>query len=250
MNYAISTSYGNDSTAMIQWAAERGLQNVTVVYCDTGWAAPGWDERVTMGEQLAKRHGFDTVRLMSIGMADLVRHKRGFPGNGSQFCTAFLKGLPFLQWIDESDPDRNAVVMVGKRREESQARASTPEWVEESEYHGGRRLWHPLYLHTLAERDVLLMRAGVPVLPHRSDECSPCVNANRDDIRRLSRTQREKLGALEREIGQPMFRANQHGGAVGIEEVVRWAGYGRGKYKPGQADIFETGCGSPFGCGL
>lgn len=250
MNYAISASYGNDSMAMMQWAAERGLQGVTVAYCNTGWAAPGWELRVAEGEALALRLGFETVHLQSMGMEALVRMKQGFPGHGAQFCTAWLKGLPFLQWIDEADPERQTVVMIGKRREESEDRKDTPEWVDRSEYHGERRVWHPLYLHDEDERDALLGRAGVKKLPHRSDECSPCVNANRGDLRRLSGRQIGKTAALEAEVGQPMFRAAKHGGAQGIEQAIHWAKYSPGQYKPGMDDLFEIGCGSPFGCGL
>lgn len=250
MDYALSASYGNDSMAMIQWAHEHGLQEVTVVYCDTGWAAPGWEDRVDEGEALAQRLGFSTVRLQSMGMEALVRKKNGFPGNRQQFCTAWLKGLPFLQWIDEVDPDCKMVVMVGKRRAESVKRKRIREWVENSEYHGGRRLWHPLYLHRDADRDALLKRAGVAKLPHRSDECSPCVNANRNDLRRLSDQQILRTAALEADVSHPMFRASKHGGAEGIEQVIHWAKYSPGQYQSGMDDLFDLGCGSPFGCGL
>ncbi len=250
MKHVISTSYGNDSKAMIQWAHERGLDDVTVVYCDTGWAAPGWESEVEIGEALAARCGFKTIRLESMGMEALARMKSGFPMHGAQFCTAWLKGFPFLQWIDDADPAFESIVMIGKRRSESEDRKDTPEWIEASEYHGGRIVWHPLFMHSEGDRDELLNRAGVKKLDHRSDECSPCVNANRSDLRRLSGRQIGKLAALEVEIGQPMFRAAKHGGAKGIMEVVHWAKYSPGQYKPGHDDLFEVGCGSPFGCGL
>lgn len=250
MMYAISASYGNDSMAMIQWAAEAGLRDVVVVYCDTGWSAPLWWKRIDEGEALCKRLGFPSVRLQSMGMDALVRMKKGFPGNGQQFCTAWLKGLPFLQWIDDVDPEFSCVVMVGKRRDESPDRRDTPEWVESSEYHGGRKLWHPLYMHSDSERNALLRRAGIEILSHRSEECSPCVNANLDDLRRLSLQDAFKVQALEIDVGQPMFRAAKHAGAQGIQQVITWAKYSPGQYKPGQADLFDSGCGSPFGCGL
>lgn len=250
MEYVISASYGNDSMALMKWAHEHGLRGVTVVYCDTGWAAPNWELRIAEGEALALRLGYTTVQLKSMGMEALVRMKKGFPGNGQQFCTAWLKGLPFLNWIDEADPKRTAVVMIGKRRAESENRKDTPEWVEQSEYHGDRKIWHPLYMHSHAQRDELLARAGVRKLPHRSDECSPCVNANRDDLRRLSAQQIRKTDVLEQETGQPMFRTAKHAGARGIEQVIQWAKYSPGQYKPGQEDLFVVDCGSPFGCGL
>lgn len=249
-DYVISVSYGNDSMAMLQWAFEHDLQNVTVVYCDTGWAAPEWESRVNDGEGLAIRLGFSVVRLKSMGMEALVRMKKGFPMHGQQFCTAWLKGLPFLQWIDEVDKECKSIVMIGKRREESEGRKNTPEWVEKSEYHGDRKVWHPLYIHNEKERDALLLRARVEKLSHRSNECSPCVNANRSDLRGLSGLQIGKLAALESEVGQPMFREAKHGGACGIEQVVYWAKYSPGQFKQGMDDMFPVGCGSPFGCGL
>ncbi len=39
-------------------------------------------------------------------------------------------------------------------------------------------------------------------------------------------------------------------GAQGIEQAILWAKYSPGQYKPGMDDLFEIGCGSPFGCGL
>jgi len=244
--YVISASYGNDSMAMIQWAHERGLSGVYVVYCDTGWAAPGWSARIAEGEALAKSHGFTPHRVESIGMEELVRMKQGFPGNAQQFCTAHLKGLPFLEWIEAADPERRAVVLIGKRREESPARADTPEFIESSEYHAGRKVWHPLYLHTEAMRDSLLKRAGVQILPHRSDECFPCVNSNRADFLRLTPGAIERVCSLEVETSQPMFRAKRFG-ALGIHGVIAWAKDGRDR---GSIDDEEAACAGLFGCGL
>jgi len=42
IKYCISSSYGNDSIALIQLAHDLGLQDVTVAYCDTGWASDEW----------------------------------------------------------------------------------------------------------------------------------------------------------------------------------------------------------------
>lgn len=244
----ISTSYGNDSMALIRWAYVNKLPDVTVVYCDTGWAAPGWDKRVAECEEVAKNYGFKVARTKSMGMEELVRMKKGFPGNGQQFCTAWLKGIPFLEWADKYDPEQKAVVLIGKRRAESRARAQTPEFIDESEYHGGRKVWHPLYKHTDDERDLLLIEAGIPVLPHRSQECSPCVNANRADFMLLTQDQIERVNDLEVEIGKPMFRPKRFG-AVGIYGVMVWAKHGR--KRGGTLDPLEDeGCGAPFGCRL
>jgi len=245
----ISSSYGNDSIALIRWARDNDLPDVTVAYCATGWAAPDWLERVERGEDFARSLGFKVVRIQSMGFEDLVRMKKGFPANQYQFCTAHLKGIPFLNWIDEIDPKREAVVLIGKRRAESKKRANTPEFLI-SEYHGDRKVWHPLYKHTDQQRNYLLDTARFEVLPHRSQECSPCVNANRSDFLLLTKSQIERVSALEVEIGKPMFRPKRFG-AVGIYGVMAWAKYGKNNKNLLDEELLEDeGCGSPFGCGL
>lgn len=242
----ISSSAGNDSVAMIQWAIESGVENLHVVFSDTGWLAPGWIQRVERIHAWAMSHGIAAHIIKSIGMAELVRIKKGWPGNAQQFCTAHLKGVPFLEWIDEADPECKATVMVGKRRAESKERADTPEFILDSDYHGGRKLWHPLYRHTDAERNELLSRAGFDPLPHRSLECNPCVNANRGDLLRLTAGEIERVNDLEVEIGKPMFRPKRFG-ALGVHGVIAWAKHGRDR---GDIDAENSDCASLFGCGI
>jgi 3'-phosphoadenosine 5'-phosphosulfate sulfotransferase (PAPS reductase)/FAD synthetase len=243
----ISSSYGNDSVALIQWAHEKGLKNVTVAYCDTGWSSPSWHTmRVLKGEDMALLYGFKSHRCVSMGMAALVRERKGWPGNGMQFCTTHLKMVPFLQWLDEVDPERKAMVLIGKRRAESERRKDTPEFLEASEVHGERKVWHPLYEHTDFERNVLLRRAGWEPLPHRSLECNPCVNANRSDFLRLTPGEVERVNDLEAEIGKPMFRPKRFN-AMGIHSVIQWAKHGRDRGSIGEE---EAECASLFGCGV
>lgn len=242
----ISSSYGNDSIALIQWARDQGMQHVTVAYCDTGWSAPWWPQRVDKGEAFARSLGFKTHRCRSMGMAELVRDRKGFPGNGMQFCTTELKILPFLEWLDEADKERAALVMIGKRRAESERRKDIPEYIHNSEVHGGRWVRHPLYLHTDEERNALLERAGFEPLPHRSLECNPCVNANRADFLRLTPGEIERVNDLEAEIGKPMFRPKRFN-AMGIHGVIRWAKDGRDR---GSFETEEAECSSLFGCGV
>jgi len=251
MKYVISSSYGNDSIAMIQWAKEHDLEDVTVVYIDTGWAAEKWFDRVILGEDFSKSCGFDILRITpDVKFIELMKLKKGFPNQRFQWCSGQLKGIPFLNWVDKADPQIKSIVMIGKRRQESAARSCTPEFVESSDYHGGRKLWHPLYLHTVDMRNDLLKRAGFEPLPHRSLECDPCVNSNRADFRRLSPIDINKTEELEKIVGKNMFRPAKHGNAQGIQQVIHWAKYSSGQYNPDQDDLFNEGCGSPFGCGL
>lgn len=248
MKHVISSSYGNDSVAMIQWSREIGLTDVAVVFVDTGWAAPGWLERVGRMEDWVSGLGYVPVHITpNVQFEELMRAKKGFPSQRYQWCSGTLKGLPFLNWIDDADPSCQSIVMIGKRREESQERADTAEFVDDSEYHGGRKVWHPLYRHTEAERDALLVRAGIEPLPHRSKECSPCVNANRQDMRQLTDFEIARVEMLEAEIGKTMFRPKRHGGAKGIRRVVAWAYAEHGKYDDRQDQLFNS-CSSGY-CG-
>jgi len=242
----ISSSCGNDSVALTQWAFEKGLEDVVCVYCNTGWASPKWANRVIDYRRFVEAIGFKFVEVKSIGMEELVRMKKGFPSNQYQFCTAHLKGIPFLEWIDKEDPGCKATVLIGKRRGESEKRKNTPEFIYNSEHHGGRTIWHPLYKHSERKRDALLDRAGFDVLPHRSLECNPCVNANRGDFLRLTPGEIERVNDLEVEVGKPMYRPKRFG-AMGIHGVIRWAKDGRDR---GDIEDEMHDCASLFGCGL
>jgi 3'-phosphoadenosine 5'-phosphosulfate sulfotransferase (PAPS reductase)/FAD synthetase len=235
----IFASYGNDSIALIQWAAENKLPDVTVLYSDTGWAAPDWLARVTSGEQLAQSYGFSVVRTTSEGLLALVKRKKGWPRQGLQFCTEELKIKPALAWLDANDPLKEATCLIGVRREESANRAQFPEYVLNSDKHGGREVHAPLVRHTEADRDALLSRAGFTPLPHRSMECYPCVNSNRADLRELAKDpdRISLIDVTEQEMGytakgklRSMFRPYRHMGAIGIREVIKWAESDRGEY--------------------
>jgi len=244
-------SYGNDSVALIQHLYEtKGNAEIHTVYSDTGWAAPDWLWRVEKIESVARSYGFLPARIASEGFVPLAIRKKGFPRNGMQFCTQELKILPAQRWLDFVDPDREGTCAVGVRREESRARALWPEWTEESDKHGGRPLWAPLVRCTTEQRDALIRRAGLEPLPHRSRECSPCINSNRADLRALPAKRVEEIAELEARMGltsegkpRTLFRPYRHQGAVGIREVIRWANSERGAYGPD-----TSGCDSGF-CG-
>jgi 3'-phosphoadenosine 5'-phosphosulfate sulfotransferase (PAPS reductase)/FAD synthetase len=248
--YIIKASYGNDSIALIQWMAEHGYGPASfVVYNDTGWSRDGWSARVSEGEALALSYGMLPLRTQANFVA-ACRLKQAMPRHGMQFCTTLLKIEPTIELMRGLDPSRELIAVVGVRREESARRASWPEWTEESDLDGGRSLWAPLVRVMKDERDALVRRAGFDVLNHRSDECWPCVNANRSDLRRLAVDEPRiaELEALEAELSagkdaaRRMFREQS-----GIRETMAWAQSQPGKYSEGQS--FLLGCDAGF-CGL
>lgn len=248
-----SVSWGNDSIALVQWLHEAGRVDVACVYADTGWASVEWPARVERGEALAASYAFATHRVGSVGFVELARSRKSFPRNGLQFCTSDLKVAPITAFLASVDPDGEATVAIGIRREESARRSQWPEFIAESPRHGGRDAWFPLVRVVATERDALLRRAGFEPLPHRSRECSPCINSNRADLRLLTPARVDEIEAIEASMGvtskgkpRTLFRPYRHGGAVGIREVVRWANDAPGRYAPGQGSLFE--CDSGF-CG-
>ena len=237
MGYVIFASGGNDSVALIQYAIEAGWSNVIVAYNDTGWASPEWPIRIRKLKSFVRRAGFKFHTIKSEGMSALVTRKKAFPANKPKFCTYELKIRPAQEWLAKIDPDCEMICCVGVRRAESAARAQWPEWEECSEKHGGRPLCAPLVRYTDDDRNLLLARAGWDVLPHRSRECSPCVNANKSDLRILPLVDIEKVRKKELEMGLNMFRPHRMMGAKGIDEAMKWAHSNRGEYgPPGECD--------------
>lgn len=231
--YIARCSYGNDSIAMLQLMREHGLKDVTVVYSKTGWSSPEWVERAEKGEAWVRSLGWQAVTLASDGFEHMVLMQTDagmFPTRMRKFCTKYLKIKPFLKWVADFDPDKRALVCVGVRRAESAARAHHPAFMPEQD--NGRHVWHPLIDFNEADRDAMIAKTPMPILPHRSDECEICIMSNRNDLRRASEFSIARLERLEADVGRPMFDPKGKMGASGIREVIDWANSERGKFKP------------------
>lgn len=239
----IFASYGNDSIALVQWCYEQNLQDVTVVYSDTAWAADYWDDRVKECEAWCNSLGFETDRTYSLGMEYLVKVKKAWPRGGGgkfQFCTEALKKQPARRWLDKYDPEKEATCINGIRRCESTNRLTAPEFTEESDAHGGRELWSPLVRHTDKQRNELIHRTPFSVLPYKSKECWPCVNAGKRELKHVEEERIVLIERMEKEAGinsrgnpRVMYSPARHNGSVGIRAVVEDA-------KKGSDDIFPV----------
>ena len=249
--FIIFSSYGNDSVALIQWAHEQKLRDVVVVFSDTKWAADWWMARVERLEWWVHKLGFWTDRTSSIGFVELAKTKKAFPTQQYQWCSYILKIEPAERWLSANDPESRAVCLVGVRREESSERTHFPRYLASSPNHGGRVMLAPLADWTEDERNQLLIRAGVEPLPHRSMECSPCINSNRADIQAMTETEVSRVEAVEKNMttlfgltknGKPrtLFRPHRHMGAVGIREIKKWAHSPRGKYVSPDLDFYDV----------
>jgi hypothetical protein len=98
-------------------------------------------------------------------------------------------------------------------------------------------------------RNELICKTPLPVLPFRSKECYPCVNARKGELKLLDKEARDRVYRIEVSAGinskgnaRVMFSPARHSGAVGIDQVIEDA-------KRGNDDLFLTaGCDSGW-CG-
>lgn len=226
----IRSNYGDESIALTQWVFEAGL-TAKVVYIDTGWAASSWAERIQLGEAHVKQCGFEVVSLVSpITFKDAVLGRGEFPTAELLWCTGLLKGLPFLDWLETVDLAGEYIILLAKRKDATTFHADLKEWLEHCQYHGDRKVWHPMIEISNADRDALLARAGFLPLGHRSLECEPCVNSSCADLKRISSVDQQKQRALELIVNNAW--------ALSPPEVENYL------------DLFYRGCGNHFGCGM
>lgn len=250
----IFSSCGNDSVALIQWAFENKLEDIHVAYSDTQWAADWWPERVEKVKAWVKECGGTFHTIESKGFQNLVREKAMFPCNGRSFCSYELKIKPAMDWLEQIDPEKQALVYTGVMRCESEARKNWPEVKEDSPNHGGRTLISPMATWTVEQRDEMLAKTPFEKLSHRSAECWPCVNANKRDIQMLEPERVRFIADFEKEMGvgkrsgkpKYLFRSSKHEGAQGMQQVYERACSGAKDWHPDQDDLF--GCDSGF-CG-
>ena len=248
--YVIIGNYGNDTLALIQWALEQPLAQVSVLSVDTGWSAPDWHKHVEQCEEWVRKKSYEAVRLQSIPFAELIKQRGHFPTPKFQWCANVLKGIPILTWLDQHDPSTSYCLLLAHRRSSTRSKQAIPAKIPASESFGERTVHHPLIEMTSSERNALLARAGFSPLPHRSLECNPCINSNCFDLSLLSPQEIERLSTLELELGKTMFAhlGENKSGTFPINSL-KTAEKSKNLIEP--ADVLENmGCGEPYGCGI
>jgi len=243
----VRSNYGDESIALIQYLCSQEKHNfdqVYVVYIDTGWSAQGWQERVELGEQYVQSIGFEVVRLKAeAGFEDLVLDRKNFPSKKFQWCAGFLKGIPLINWLDAHDEQGDWVVAIAKRQ--ALYRKPVPEYIEECEFHGERKVWHPM-LHIDHQQTLKYIKsAGFKPIFTTSQECAPCIHSTEQNLATLAPHDINKTQKLEQVIDKPMFATR-----FISEKVVQAKLSFKSAPKNFNMDAFSMGCGDPFGCGL
>lgn len=125
MKIIVSFSGGKDSQAcLIQACKEFGSDNVTAVFCDTGWEHElTYKHIVEVSKQLSVQ--LVVLRNKSVdGFIGLCKRMRWFPDTMHRMCTVQLKIQPMIDYILEQDND--LVIIQGIRAAESASRSKLP----------------------------------------------------------------------------------------------------------------------------
>jgi hypothetical protein len=250
MAIVLRVNHGNESIALISTIFEM-VQNKAImdkvycVYIETGWEGQHWLARVKAGQAYASSCGFETHYIVAKPtFTELIQDREAFPTTKFQWCAGFLKGIPFLNWLDKHDSQAKWQIVLPKRQEIY--RFPIPEKIAECPHHGDRSVWHPMLHFTTDERDALIQNAGFDILQGKSDECAPCVNSTLFDIQRCDDKDIQKCMALENQIGKPMFS----GRFKGADSLATLKSSQQEFKQSKNMDAFTMGCGDPFGCGL
>ncbi len=223
-------NYGNHTIALIQWAHENGLENVVVVNINTGWSAENWPKRVVAGQALSTSYYFQTKELQApADFAELAIDRGRLPTAKFQWCTTFLKAVPLLSWLDEVDPNGEAIIYLGSRRADSRARYDLPAQITSSDHYNGRQVNHPLYQHNDTAFKTLIARSCLTFLAHQSQECAPCIHSSATDLNNLSDQDKKRWQNLLAKVDSTSCPAL-------IQDS-------------NTLENFDRGCGSFYACG-
>ncbi|MFO1258778.1 MAG: hypothetical protein U1E78_10290 [Gammaproteobacteria bacterium] len=238
-------NYSQETLVLLAYLSQQpsfsSYANRYVVYIDTGWSGEGWSFQVERGEAFAETLGFQPIRLHSqASFDDLVRDRGDFPSQKFQWCAGLLKGVPFINWLDEHDPAGEWVIALPKRQ--ALARTPIPERIEACPYHGERSVMHPIHALSTEECQSVLSRYHLQGVLQRSLECDPCVNLRAHEIAELKDSDIEKTSKLENSLNKKLFSHDIQTQVKKARASTREAGLSR--------DSFNRGCGDPFGCGL
>jgi len=231
----LSVSGGKDSTAMILWALEQGI-DFKPVFADTGnehditldyvRSLPGitgcppiqWvkadfsDDFAGRIKRLPKVWGSRGLSLDAINsiiahlkptgipFVDICQLKGRFPSFGMQFCTEYLKIKPIHEFIilPLLEAGHTTTTYIGVRSEESRARSKLPEFEDLGD---GRFLSRPLLSWSVSEVFAIHKRHNVepnPLYKLGSERvgCMPCFMERKGSLRNLSKRFPEHINKI------------------------------------------------------
>lgn len=191
-----SVSGGKDSTALILALREAEIP-ARYVFADTAWEAP---ETYAYLDAIQDLLGITIDRVgVPGGMIARVAYRAGFPARMQRWCTRELKLQPLRAYHDQLCVE-DTVSALGVRADESEARASLPEWEDSDEW--GGYIWRPLLRWSVADVLAIHRRHRLPVNPlyqwgHNRVGCYPCIYAAKEEIRLIAQHHPERIALIE-----------------------------------------------------
>jgi len=156
MKFIVSWSGGKDSQAALIWAKEQFGQNLTVIFCDTGWEHKTTYQHV---QDVVAQMGLQLTVLKSKkydGMVDLAKKSTRFPSRSRRFCTQELKVIPTIDYILD-EVKGSFMIIEGIRAEESITRSMMKDYCQYFKYYFEPYKSNQITVETLGNRENLSM---------------------------------------------------------------------------------------------
>lgn len=214
--FVISLSGGKDSKATLRVSLPLLLNvvhhsQIKVIFCDTLWEKSKTMLEVESIREFLKEYSLDIEFLKNDnypnGMLDLLIHKKSFPTRMSKFCTEQLKMIPALQYYKKLSLNGFEVIsLVGKRRDESEDRKNTQDFVFCNYRDYSFTIFHPIA--DWSETDVysfLDETWGIPDVYFEGNTrvgCDECFQSNLKAISLMSEERVKDLEKVENEISK------------------------------------------------
>lgn len=235
MKVVVQFSGGKDSTAALLWTLKNLTKKPLVVFCDTGFEA---SETYRYLEYIEEKLNLSITRISSKkynGMLEMVEHKKRFPSTKARFCTSELKSKPMIDFLLDLDDD--FMTVQGIRADESFSRSFLKEFCNYFEYYfrpynadGDKHTYRAKEIRKIPKsrcteviRPIFRWKANdvisfiqenrIEINPlykkgFKRVGCFPCIMANKNDIRSLSRFYPDRITQIsdfESKTGSSLF---------------------------------------------
>lgn len=242
MQNIIIANYSIHSIALIIWAKNNIKKELYVLSVDTGFAANNWNKYLKKVFVWLNSKNITYYHLKAkYSFHKLVKARKNFPSQENSWCSIFLKGITLLDKIDELDPNCEATILLPNRKDLSKSFTLLNEYTREEEKYDYRKVWYPLLEHTEFEVLKLLEKIPFHTRINRSLECQPCIYLTRQESKKISKQDIEKVIKLEKQINKFMFNYETFDKAIQNSNFFK---------RKNIIEELSKACSWEYGCGL